>query len=392
MRNKIFTFLLLILLIIGLSILIKPQTKESILEKRPLALNTDIKFNNLLDGSLLTKTDTVLKDQFFKRDFLMQKYYESKIFFNKVIAGSSNEGSFQYLSDNVIEIDGEYLINNILIYNEDNMNMASSKGYNINEMDLKYPDVKTYVYMPTRLEEIYYVPSDSIENFGHEYKRNFLIQLNENISSEALKLNSFDDHKEYYYKTDFHWNNKGGYAGYSDIINMIGKDFNIDAPREIENEVCYPYEFRGNISSEIGKVSTYDNICDYKLKGIGEYKRYVNGEESYLDDTKDKYAKQGNDSMFSDYDVYFGNNDYERIYDFNQEDKPNVLVFVDSYFNVIQEWFASHFNKTILIDLRGNDGSFNLEHYLNEYDVDIILVSQMYKNLYFNGNTFIPLY
>lgn len=50
--------------------------------------------------------------------------------------------------------------------------------------------------------------------------------------------------------------------------------------------------------------------------------------------------------MYSDYDVYFVANDFERIYDFDQQDKPNVLVFCDSYFNVIQEWFSSHFNKT----------------------------------------------
>ena len=95
--------------------------------------------------------------------------------------------------------------------------------------------------------------------------------------------------------------------------------------------------------------------------------------------------------MYSDYDVYFGDNAYERVFKFNQEDKPNVLVFSDSYFNIIQEWFASHFNNTVIIDMRANDGQFNLDYYIEEYDIDIILMSQMYNNLYFNGYMFISL-
>lgn len=389
MRNKIFSFLLLVLLLIGVSMLIKPQNEESKLEKRGLATVNGLSFSQVLDGTFLSETDTVLKDQFYFRDHLLQEYYKFKIFLNKVILGSDSKSGIQYLNDNVIELNGEYLINNILTYDEELMNAAASKGYNLNEIDIMFPDVKTYVYMPTRIEEILDIPSNNLENYGSEYRNQYLINLNENITVSYLELDSVTQHTEYYYKSDFHWNHKGAYRGYSDIINMIRNDYDIDKPRNIKEEINYPYEFHGNVSSEIGMLGSPDTISDYILEGIGEYKRYVNGVEKYQTDIKNNYKINGNNSMYSDYDVYFGANDFERIYDFDQRDKPNVLVFCDSYFNVIQEWFSSHFNKTVIIDLRANE-EFHIKDYVDKYDIDIILVCQMYKNLYFNGYTFIP--
>lgn len=385
MRNKVFSLLLIVLFVAGATIFAKPQIYESQLEKRYLTTSNDIKISSIFDGTFLKDIETVLKDQFYNREILMKKYFDWK---NLLTIG----GGIEYLDTNVIEVDNEYLLNNILLYDEEKMINAANRGYNINEIDLKYPDIKTYVYLPTRYEEIMELPSDKLANAGYQYKEQFLMQLNPNITVSSLELHDLETHKDLFYKTDFHWNNKGGYQGYSDIINMIKQDFNIEGPKTILNEVCYPYEFdNGNIASEVGGVGFSDTICDYVLEGIGEYTLYINDELATLNKNKELYALYGNDSMYSDYDIYFGSNSYKRVFDFNQKDKPNVLVFNDSYFNVIQEWFASHFNKTVIIDMRANDGSFNLDYYINEYDIDLILVSQMYNNLYFNGNMFIPI-
>lgn len=391
MRNKLFSFILIVLLFSGIFIFLKQQNIESKLEKRTLSTVDDLSYRQLFDGSLFDKAEGVIKDQFYEREFLLNKYYEFKILLNKSFFSQLAQNEIQYLSENVIEIDGDYLINNILVYDEDLMKMSASKGYNANEVDLLYPDIKTYIYMPTRIEEIINIPSSSLTNSGPEYRRSYIANLNSNITLGTLSISSIEDHKEFFYKSDFHWNNKGAYQGYIDIINMIKKDFDIDSPREIVKEIKYDYSFHGNISSEIGMIGPSDTISDYILKDIGEYKRYVNGEEMYQSSIKEEYAKNGNNTMYSDYDLYFGSNDFERLFDFDQPDKPNVLVFCDSYFNVIQEWFSSHFNKTILIDLRGNQ-PFDIDEYIEKYDIDIILITQMYKNLYFNGNTYIPLY
>ncbi len=395
MKNKCCLFLLIILLIGGISILFGPQKDMSEAEKRTLSTTSNIVLNADIDTSI----NNVLKDQFFQRDNLMKVYYNSKLFFNKVanktldfIRGVKNgetiSADYTYLTDNIIDIGDGYLINNILVYDEENYKLTCQRGYNLNEVSLKYPDIKMYVYFPTKLEEILEVGDT---NYGLNYRQGFLRELNENITYSALNITTIDEHKEYFYKTDFHWNGKGAYLGYSDIINMIGQDFDIGNPKEIKEEITYDYPWQGGTSGEIAHTGDSDYIIDLELQDIGDYTYYVNGVESEYASAKKYYKEHGNDTEYSDYDFYFGDNSFERRFEFNNKSKPNILIFCDSLSNVTQEWIASHFNTTVFIDLRANDGSFNLDELLKKYDIDIILETQIYKNLFFNGNMFIPL-
>lgn len=386
-----------------------PQKHESQMEKRPLKTNNDI----VLNDHLSQEFEEVLKDQFYFRDNLTHTYYQIKIVLNRFIDKGSNaaiklfykikglingvdsasyeninnEIEMTYLSDNVIEINDGYLINEIIDYNDEQLNLAASRGYNINEFDKKYPNVKTYVYFPTRLEELL---NNEKEN-RLLCRENYLRQLNNNISYSYLKINGIKDHQEYYFKSDGHWNAKGAYQGYKDIIEMINNDFDLDQVKEIEEEYIYEYEFKGNISSQIGMIGDSDHIVDYKLKDLGEYDYYADNNKTNLNDVKNEYKLNGNNTVYSDYDLYFGANYFLRIFDFKQEDKPNLLIFSDSFVNTNMSWIASHFNKTVIIDLRSKPEDFNLDYYINEYDIDAALILMKYSNMYFNGNLYIPL-
>lgn len=395
MKNKFVLFIMIALLTTGLVIIFGPQKEMSENEKRYLATTKNI----TLDADLDSNVNSVLKDQFFSRDNLMKLYYNSKLFFNKVsnkaldfVRGIKNgetvNADYTYLTDNIIDVGDGYLINNVLVYDEGNYKLACQRGYNLNEVASKYPNIKTYVYFPTKLEEILEVGDT---NYGLNYRQGFLRELNENIAYSALNITTVEEHKEYFYKTDFHWNGRGAYLGYKDIINMIGQDFEIGEPKEVEKEIIYDYPWQGGTSGEIAHTGDNDYIIDLELKDIGNYKYYVNGVESEYAQAKKYYKEHGNDTEYSDYDFYFGDNSFERRFEFNDESKPNILIFCDSMCNVNQEWIASHFNTAVFIDLRANDGSFNLDEILKKYDIDIILETQIYKNLFFNGNMFIPL-
>ena len=388
-----FSSLLIIMFLLGAGIFLLPQTEISTSEKRTMATNQNIKAENILKGTFASDTEDVMKDQFYLRDDITGFYYRLKTLLNRYLGSGKSSINYAYLNENVIELDEGYLINNVLFYNEADLDVAASKGYNLNELDLKYPEIKTYVYFPTRMEEILDVQGSTEEttNYGLGYREAFRIQLNPDITVGALKIDGFEDHKSFFYKSDFHWNNRGAYQAYKDIITMIGRDYEIGAPKEIAEEVCYDHEFRGNISSQIGHLGDADHICDYRLQDIGEYTLIANGEEIRLEDGKKKYAEQGNDSQYSDYDIYFGDNYFERIFDFGQPERPNILIFADSYTNVYQEWLASHFNKTVILDLRTKPEDFSLDRYVQEYDIDIFLVAQPYHDLFFNGDMFVPL-
>ena len=394
MRSKIYFVFIGILLVLGIGVFVCPQKTMSESEKRYLSTNSDISYSNL-DGDV----NSLLKDQFYGREYLMKFYYNAKLLFNKVSNkaievvrgiknGKSVTADYTYLTDNVIDIGDGYLINNVLVYDEDKYKMACQRGYNLNEVSLAFPDVKMYVYFPTKLEEILQVGDT---NYGLGYRQGFLRELNENITYSSLNITSVDEHKEYFYKTDFHWNGRGAYLGYKDIINMIGQDFDLGEIKEVEEEMVYDYPWQGGTSGEIAHTGDDDYIIDLKLKDIGEYTYYINDVETEYGSQKEYYKENGNSSEYSDYDIYFGDNSFQKRFEFNDDSKPNILIFCDSMCNVNQEWIASHFNTTLYIDLRANDGTFNLADLIEKYDIDIILDTQIYKNLYFNGNMFIPL-
>ena len=393
MKNKLPVFVLIVLFFLGTGIFVFPQNEVSVSEKRNLATNESIKAGDILGGSFSANVENVMKDQFYFRDSITGFYYRLKTILNRYLGSGKSSIDYVYLNENVIELDDGYLINNVLFYNEEDLDIAASKGYNLNEVDLKYPEIKTYVYFPTRMEEILDVQGNSPEtsNYGLGYREAFRIQLNPDITYGSLKMENIDDHKAYFYKSDFHWNHRGAYEAYKDIVSMINQDFEIGDPKEIAEEVCYDHEFRGNISSQIGHLGEADHICDYKLNDIGEHTLIADGEETDLADVKREYAESGNNSQYSDYDIYFGNNYFERIFDFHQPERPNILIFADSYTNVYQEWLASHFNKTVILDLRTRPEDFSLDYYIQEYDIDIFLIAQPYHDLFFNGDMFIPL-
>ena len=389
MRNRLFPIVLILLFLFGAGIFVLPQKENSVMEKRPLAMNKDIRLTSFLKDS-----ESVLKDQFYARESITKAYYSFKSLLNKPFGSSENGGTldgidYVFLNDNVLQIDGSYLLNNILLYDEEKAYLTTSRAYNISEFDKTYPDIKTYVYFPTRLEEILDVGEDL--NYGPSYRASFINQLNEKITWDELKIQSVEDYESFFQKSDFHWNAYGAYQGYSDIINMIRKDYDIDEPRKIFEEIAYDYEYHGNISSQVGMQGEADHITDLKLEGIGDYTYTVNGIEKDLWDTKRDYAEHGNDTQYSDFDYYFGDNAFLRIFDFHQEDKPDLLIIGDSFINVTQEWIASHFNKTVIVDLRAREDGFSLKKLIEDYDIDIALVTMYYQNLYFNGNMYIPL-
>lgn len=384
MRNKLFSLLLILVLALGIGIFLKPQNSISKNEKRYLSSTKDI--NSIED------IENVLSDQFYSRENITNFYFKFKLALNNVpyrllnLLGKSDD--YQYLASDVILIkDGDYLMNDILYYDEDKKESVMSKAYNINQVDLKYRDIKTYVYFPTTYEETL----DYKDNYGTKYRELFLQQLNPNITTAELEVYDLNAYKKYFYKSDFHWDADGAYQGYKDIINMINNDFDIGKSKDIDEKINYDYKWIGNIASKIGGEGPKDTISDYNLKNIGKYDYYINDEISEYGIVKEDYMNNGNQTGYSDYDVYFGNNYFEKRFEFNDETKPNLLVFCDSMSNVTQEWIASHFNTTIYIDLRANDGSFKLDNYVDEYDVDIILFCQYYENLYFNGYMYVPL-
>jgi len=378
MRNKIFTLLILLLLILGIAIFVLPQRENSKYERRGLHINKELSSNNIAKTS-----ESILKDQFPLRDLSITiingiKEISNKPFGNRLLK----------IKDDVVSISNSTYVNEYIKLAKANKETALNKAFNIKSISEKYPNIKTYIYFPTRIEETSLLDNGSNISVFPSLKEEFLGQLNSSIKVASLKVDSENDFNNYFYKTDRHWNGKGAYQGYRDVISLIQKDFELEDPEDATFKEC-EHDFYGNYGINIGYLCNPDHIILIN-KNLHNYDYYINGVKSE-DNTESKYKENGKgDVPNSDYDVAFGDNAFIRTYDFHQEDKPNLLIFADSFINPIKDLIASHFNKTIIIDMRANDGTFNLDKIIKENNINAILFLQYYDNLYFNGYLFVP--
>ena len=252
-------------LALGTGIFVLPQNRESAMEKRVLATNEDVFF----DDDLLKDSERVLKDQFYFRDATVHAYYQIRIGINKLtdraislpkellrkMRGSdiTEDGdglrdiALTFLAEGTVETKDGYLIADIPTYDEEETNAAWSRGDNVNRFDLAYPDIRTYVYFPTRIEELL----NPDHNYEPVCRQWFLSQLNPDIRWSALEINGLADHEKYFFRSDLHWNAYGAYQAYRDIIDMINDDYDIGEAHAVKEEIICPYLFHGNIANKI---------------------------------------------------------------------------------------------------------------------------------------------
>lgn len=383
MKNRAFSLVLILLFILGIGIFLLPQANASKPERRKLNMNDSIDFNDIANTS-----ESVLSDQFYFRNYIMKMYYLVNTSLSSLFGANYVEGIYvTQLSDKVVRLNDGYLAYKAIEYNDDDLYSAASRGFNISEFDNMFSNVKTYIYKCTRIEEL--INTD----FPYQEKcwDAMVYQFNPSITYSKLQVNDYEDFKKYYYKSDRHWNAVGAYQGYCDIINMINKDYDIGLPKKIKNTITYIYKFRGGISSHIALLGESDSISDYELEEIGDYDYYCDGIKCNYNESKINYKNNGNNKPCSDYEAYFGNNAFIKLFDFKNNDKPNLLIFSTSYTNANNLWIASHFNKTLLIDLRSMPENFSLKYYIDEYNIDIALLATGYNSLYFDGYNYIPI-
>lgn len=387
MRNKLFLVFLIALLCVGISLFIKPQKDVSYLERAGLSGTSELMGTSFIEGSFQETVEEILIDQLYFKDNMIQLYYRLKI-----AASSFFDQGYIKLAEDVIKID-DFYIRNLVEENEEDLITTANRGYNIKLISEAYPDVSVYVYKPTRLEETNLLDSRWVYSQGYVYDYEFEGQLGDNVTYRSLSIESVEQFDDYFYDTDIHWTPYGAYQGYTDIIMMLNETFDLGDAKSIESEVCYEERFYGSLANKIGQTTEAEAICDITLSGIGEYSYSENGQDISIDAVKQGYILNDYDSLYSDYDNYFGDNPYERIFDFGENTGVNALFFVDSFINVNKVWLASHFDTTIMLDMRTvpDVDTFDLDDYMGTYEIDVIIVSMYYENLYVNGYNFIPL-
>ena len=267
--------------------------------------------------------------------------------------------------------------NEYIFYNKENDFYYLENQYSKDELDKRLDmqvamfnklanlDIDMYLYFPTRYEL-----TKLKDNNLNSYVDIFKDKLSLKIKVANMDITSLEQYKNYFYKTDHHWNMNGALAGYYDIMDILGKVpvDNLEVVNKRERK------FYGSMAKSVLNNKTYDYILDVDKKL--DYDVLVNGKQA-SEVFKPRQIRLDRDYLYYDYYVQYFNGQYGEIcYDYHKDKEENLLILSDSYAWQIDYLIASSFNKTYVVNLRYDKWKkedLNLEEYMKKRNIKKVL-------------------
>ena len=267
--------------------------------------------------------------------------------------------------------------NEYIFYNKENDFYYLENQYSKDELDKRLDmqvamfnklanlDIDMYLYFPTRYEL-----TKLKDNNLNSYVDIFKDKLSSKIKVANMDITSLEQYKNYFYKTDHHWNMNGALAGYYDIMDILGKVpvDNLEVVNKRERK------FYGSMAKSVLNNKTYDYILDVDKKL--DYDVLVNGKQA-SEVFKPRQIRLDRDYLYYDYYVQYFNGQYGEIcYDYHKDNEENLLILSDSYAWQIDYLIASSFNKTYVVNLRYDKWKkedLNLEEYMKKRNIKKVL-------------------
>lgn len=236
-----------------------------------------------------------------------------------------------------------------------------------NRLVKKYPEVDFYLYYVEKDTDINFETGEKVGVFESLYEKvNF---PKENMT--AFEINSFEEFKERFYKTDHHWNYKGADIGYREVLELLAPG---EKPIEHGEEVKISDNFSG--SKATGELAGYSEAFFGYTYTVPKMKITINGFEAEGYGNEEKYLSLEGEDV--NYVNFYGMDMGEIIFETGRKDKENILIIGESYDNAILELLATHFNRTHSIDLRNYSAYMNKDFdfgaYIKKHDIDKVLM------------------
>ena len=194
--------------------------------------------------------------------------------------------------------------------------------------------------------------------------------------------------ESFYPETDHHCTMEGAFSAYQTLMTRILQDTNWNLPvltREDLDFVTLPNPYLGSSARKLyGLWETGDHITLGELKQPIPFQRWDNGTETQAA----LYSRPATDTETVTYEVYMGGDKGETILLTHRPELPNLLIFGDSFTNIMEPLLWTGFNETRSLDFR-HYGEKPLAEYIEEYRPDVVICIRD-ESVYFdragNGN------
>lgn len=219
MKRKADYFVLFVFIIVILTfyaVFMVGQKDVSEIENRELAKIQIFDMKDFINKTYQDNLETAISDQIVISKPVKKKALEIRkdaidLMDNVILKLRNNTNGRYYvaIAENTYKInDEDYLLNRgqTDVFNEETINYYNS-----------IKDVEKYLYfIEIDRSKIYNKEDDRDEQYET------ILKDMEVTKSSKFNVPNYETHKEYFYKTDHHWNYKGQYKGYKEIANLLG--------------------------------------------------------------------------------------------------------------------------------------------------------------------------
>ena len=274
-------------------------------------------------------------------------------------------------SGETITINGvKYMLSDVESFTD--ISMIEKQAQNLYKALSGFPKVKSYVYLVNSSrtvdlkKDVTAVPGiyPAIQKYFSK------------STTEYLHLDSLEQYADFYYASDHHWNYRGSYTGYCDIIRINKKKK--EPVLEPKETVTFPVKFNGSMNSR-GGDSSGDQFVVYRFD-YPKMKIEVNGVRQASYGNQETYfaGKIMKQQKFNHYSKFYGG-DYGLIhFETDRTDRGSLVLFSNSFSNAINLLLASHFHHLWVIDFRyflpEQNKAFHLSDILAQKDVKVLIL------------------
>jgi hypothetical protein len=333
-------------------------------------------YARFFDKSFQTKFESALSDQFPYRLILIQ--------LEKTVERGAIQLAYAPLNDPAIPISSsKYILTmrneNVLFYPPSNFDQEGidTRIQNYSSLIKLYPQVRFYIFYVDRIMYSKYNPLASYFPMADNGRTITYFEQHKpsGLVLAKMMLESFQNHVNYFYRTDHHWNINGAWNGYEGMYQMLAPYYPEIGPElTLKQFAVIPgVGFCGSLS-RITFSPCQPEPFKYAQVDLPPYKSIVHGKELPRSTRQAQYlaGKFSKDLYTDHYERFFGGN-YDQIeYHFQNNAQRNLLLVGSSYTQAMEVYIASHFHDTYVIDLRQIKG-FSFGTMIKQYHITDVI-------------------
>lgn len=397
-RNILFSLIFLagFLGTIIYTIFVKEQLAVSIQENRNLAQFSDCALSGYATGAFQKNLEDAIADQFVGRYELVSAKKELDKEISGMIVPVSDDELLLHKVEGVSNVyqvgNSNYLMNGLMMENEDYKVRFSNRVQQINEFQKRYPDIEMFVYKPTQIHETsLFDEKNGITSYGEKYSE--ILRTGLEVPYAELEINDLETYKEYFYASDHHWNYKGSYQGYLDILKLLkGEEEEPLLPIELK-DFDHKLIMQGTFAGRTGYIYDGDEFFLYTfdlpehaiITNDMEVENIINmntfeAPEVLNDPSQDYYFYNSAYANYGPYSVWINENNVG---------KDNLLVVGDSYTGPVLPLLMAHYYQITFVQpfdyyLENNYNYFYYDEFISQHDVDQILFMCTVENYFYH--------